>query len=337
MEGHDFRLLSAKYGANEAWADVIDVVRPRIVSPFSQFGFGYWEFPDPCYGTAKCLVITFLYHGKEQVATVPEGKWASLLSEPKLPCPSLPATMPPSGDPLVSVVMSSYHRSEQLGKTLDSLICQHDVPFEIVVVEDGFDGGLTKAVCDRYPPQLVRYFCRTDRPNVEFSIPTIPNNIAIRQARGKVLLIQPAEIRHVTEGSILKLVQPVLSNPCISNFASVSSLGEDGKHVCWIIHHELKPMPLYACQAVDRAAVMYLRGFDEDFVGYGFDDDDFSFRLQCMGVGFMFSKDVVVEHQFHGQYSDMKEQCWKNGDLFRKKMKDEIPVRNVNREWGRLR
>jgi len=80
----DFRLLSAKFGSGNSWADVLERIGPKILGPFVPFGWEYWELPDPCCGKEKSLVIRFLYQGKEIASTIAEGqatsgKWACLL------------------------------------------------------------------------------------------------------------------------------------------------------------------------------------------------------------------------------------------------------------------
>jgi SAM-dependent methyltransferase len=82
----DFKLLSAKFGAGDCWADVVEKVAPRIPNPFVPFAWGYKELPDPCYGFPKNLVVNFMYRGAEFTTAIPESEvanygWACLLPE----------------------------------------------------------------------------------------------------------------------------------------------------------------------------------------------------------------------------------------------------------------
>ena len=235
--------------------------------------------------------------------------------------------------------MAAYHRDVQLLPTLESIFNQQgSIRFEVIVVEDGYDGGKTKDVCNRFP---VRYFCRTDRPPREFSNPAIPNNIGIRQARGEVLLLQNSEIKHVTPNVIRRLAEPVLAAPMESHFPTVVAWDESGEYYSYYINTTHIRRPLYFCQAVNRAVVEDMRGFDEDYVGYGYDDDDFANRLSAKGIQFVFheEEDVLVHHQYHERYEpgDMDASMAKNAEIFKRKLSSEGPTRNLGREWGLLK
>ena len=83
--------------------------------------------------------------------------------------------------------------------------------------------------------------------------------------------------------------------------------------------------------------LLRLRGFDEDYTGAGFDDDDLADRLGASGIDFVFS-DVLVHHQWHapaGSYDDVE----KMRALYQQKLaamlRGELGlVRNVGRDWG---
>jgi hypothetical protein len=84
-----------------------------------------------------------------------------------------------------------------------------------------------------------------------------------------------------------------------------------------------------------RDRFLRMRGFDEDFTGPGFDDDDFQARLMHDSVEFVFS-DILVHHQWHlpspVEYLSMQA-------VFEKKLADMQAgrigtARNLNREWG---
>jgi glycosyltransferase involved in cell wall biosynthesis len=240
-------------------------------------------------------------------------------------------------NPIASVIMTAYNRSHLLPATLESIFKQQ-YSFEVIVVEDGFDGGETKKVCEKFP---VRYFCRRDRPELDFSNPSVPNNIGIRQARGKVLIFQNAENIHLTVDSIQQLSEVVLANPKITAFASVWAADPNGNFMQWYVHPEFIPRPLFFCQAIDKEIVLHMRGFDEDFLYYGCEDDDFTRRLAQLGINNKFMRDVIVKHQWHPpcekpedtDRSNMHRAI--NAQLYKEKA-IETPVRNINREWGKI-
>ena len=225
--------------------------------------------------------------------------------------------------------MTAYNRASLLPATLDSIFCQ-DYSFEVIVVEDGCDGK-TEEVCKKYP---VRYFSRRNRPE-GWCNPSIPNNIGIRQAKGEVLILLNAENVHLNKNSIRILSEKVLMNPKTSVFASVWAANQLGNFHQWYVHPKHNRRPVFFCQAVPLSTVISIRGFDEDYKYYGYDDNDFSRRLGQLGFSFIFLEDVVLKHQWHVSAPHTREQALINAKLYDSKV-HENPIRNRDREWGQL-
>ena len=95
--------------------------------------------------------------------------------------------------PLVSIVTRAYKRAALLEHTLETLSKQTFKDFEVVVVEDGNDGEDTRRLCETFRLQVpIRYFQRSNRPNLLYSNPSIPNNIGLRNAVGEIVVPQNA-------------------------------------------------------------------------------------------------------------------------------------------------
>ena len=239
--------------------------------------------------------------------------------------------------PEVSIVMTARRRALQLEQTLPSIYSQGFKDFEVICVEDGDDGGATKAICERYG---VRYFRREHRPDRPYSNPAVPNNIGLRQAKGEIILIQNAEISHVSEELINRLCGPVREDAMVSTFTSVMALNADGTDKSWYVHSKHNPRPFFFCQALKKSVVERLRGFDEDYLYYGYDDDDFALRLKFAGIELRFMDDLLAHHLWH-ESSGFCYGLDDNRRTFEKKlaqmMRREIGVeRNLGREWGSL-
>lgn len=240
---------------------------------------------------------------------------------------------------MVSICMCSYRRAALLRKTLESIQRQNYPDLEIIVCEDGDDGGWTRTVCGEFG---VRYFQRWDRPNQPYSNPSIPWNIAIRQARGEILILQNPECLHVDERTIEKLVEPHRTEDCAAVFATVAALNPDGRFQQWYCHPRESARPFFFCGSVRRSDVLKIGGFDEDFGrnigGYGYDDDDFAFRLSVSGVRFLFRDDIAIHHQWH----PLEAGCYgleSNEKLFLEKIRqigagERTYEANQGRKWG---
>ena len=203
----------------------------------------------------------------------------------------------------VSIVMSAYNRAHLLNSTLETIRTQTRRPDQIVVVEDGDDGGKTESVCLRHKDLglPIDFYRRHNRPDRAFSNPAIVRNIGIKRATGDILIIQEPEVKYTAPTDIEKLVAPVEQISCLSMFAPCRALKEDGSEGIWY-GDPATPRFTESCHAVRRAHVMAIGGYDENFIGYGREDDDFLWRLNFFGVHYRWAKDVLVIHQWHAGY-----------------------------------
>jgi hypothetical protein len=185
--------------------------------------------------------------------------------------------------------------------------------------------------CDAFSARHIP--CR--RPaSSSFRNPALPNNIGIHAASGEVVILQNAECRHEDPAAIEKLVS--LVTPTAAVFAHVTALNPDGSPLMDYCS-PANQRPYFFCGAIRREHLVRLRGFDEDYTGAGYDDDDLADRLGASGVEFIFS-DISVSHQWHppaGTYADADQMR----DLYQQKtaamLRGELGLeRNVGREWG---
>jgi GT2 family glycosyltransferase len=202
----------------------------------------------------------------------------------------------------VSIVMTAYKRAGLLKNTLESIHRQTRQPDQIIIVEDGHDGGATQGVAVEFQNRRlpVEYYRRHNRPNLGYSNPAIPKNIGIKKATGDILIIQCAEVMFTEPTDLENLVRPVEQDETVSSFALVKALHANGDFHQWYAGPERAPKwYLDFCQAVCRQAVLNIGGFDEKFEGYGFDDDNFALRLQASGIKYQWANDVICHHQYH--------------------------------------
>jgi glycosyltransferase involved in cell wall biosynthesis len=226
----------------------------------------------------------------------------------------------------VSIVLTTFNRPNQLNNTLTSIVRQQYPALEIIVVDDGFDVQ-TPQLCARFPVQYIKL----NRPQ-SWKNSSLPNNIGIRRATGNIIIVQNAECMHIDSCAVERLAALVTDNNAV--FAHVQAINSRGTPIQWYCGPE-KPVAFFFCGAMKRDRFLRMRGFDEDFTGPGFDDDDFQARLMHDSVEFVFS-DILVHHQWHlpspVEYLSMQA-------VFEKKLADMQAgrigtARNLNREWG---
>jgi hypothetical protein len=230
----------------------------------------------------------------------------------------------------ISLVMTAYKRGALLDNTLATVISQTRQPDEIIIVEDGHDNNVTYDVCLKWQQAglPIHYYCRRDRPNMNFSNGAIPKNIGIQKSSGDILILQCAEVKYLAPDDVKNLVRPVEENHQISTFA----------HCLGIEHPNL--MVEY-CQAVWREHVIAIRGFEESFQGYAFEDCNFQHRLRggCK-VTPAWADDVTVEHQTHDRVMNPESVYWedmkRNNELAGKWGAGDY-LANEGRPWGVLK
>ena len=236
--------------------------------------------------------------------------------------------------PLVSVVMTTYRRPEQLYNTLQSIQEQQVPELEVIVVDDGDDLG-TIHVC-KYEHHLkpLRYI-RTNRPHDMAYLNSGPvANTGLRAARGEWIILQNSECKHigpVIQGLLDRAMPHGLGQKAV--FARVVALDEQGRETIEYCGPS-NPRPYFFCGLMARAHFLDLGGFDEDFTRYGYEDDDFADRLRRIGVTFEFT-DLLVHHQWHPSAGSGGEDMSAMAALYERKKLEGV-VRNVGREWGRL-
>jgi len=139
---------------------------------------------------------------------------------------------------------------------------------------------------------------------------------------------------HITPDTIRMMTEPILENRNITQYASCKSQDQFGNDKMWYCHSIHNKRPLFFCQAVNKEIVLRMRGFDEDYIQPGYDDNDFSDRLLLLGVQHVFRDDILVVHQWHPTIihrAELKE----NAKLYIQK-RNSNPIRNLGREWGML-
>ena len=232
-----------------------------------------------------------------------------------------------------SIVLTTFNRNPQLAVTLASIRAQK-FEGEVIVVDDG-DGAhgypSAKLLCATFGARHI--LCR--RPaSASFRNPAYPNNVGIRAATGEVVILQNAECCHVDPETISKLT--ALVTPANAVFARVLSLQQDGSPGMLYCGRE-NQRPYFFCGAIRRDVIVRLRGFDEDYTGAGYDDDDMADRLGGSGVEFVYS-DILVHHQWHppaGEYADVREMQALYFAKTAAMLRGELGLeRNIGREWG---
>ena len=201
---------------------------------------------------------------------------------------------------LVSICMTAYKRSTQLGVTLGSILKQRFTDYEIIVVNDGPD-----ADAKMFSESAGAKYIELKRPDVPHRNSAVPNNTGLKAAKGEIILLQNAECRHVSSETVATLAEYASANGVA--FAAVMAENKDGSDSQWYCHPVYRKVPYFFCGAITRKLACELGGFDERFESYGFEDDDFAHRIKLSGVRPDWLTCASARHQWHPSHAPMSQ------------------------------
>lgn len=207
-----------------------------------------------------------------------------------------------------SIAFPCWSRGRELRVTLES-IKRQDYPVELVVVEDGND-GLTEALAKEYGAKYIR------RERTE-SYPIFQNiaslwNLCMKESSGDIVILQTAEVLHesiallpltASPNVIAELVARVESKPKVLATPLIKDLAPDGSFAGWYNHPREGSRPGWISgagpHAAYREALLELGGYDENFYGYGGEDNYWFYLLRKNGWSIEYVESAVCAHQWH--------------------------------------
>jgi GT2 family glycosyltransferase len=260
-----------------------------------------------------------------------------------------------TSDPQISVIVPTYQRPEHLRRSLLSLSLQRGVePFEVVVTDDGSTDE-TPDVVDRFASAVgfpVRF---VTQPHCDFRAARCRNN-GVRASRGAYLVfvdgdcIVPAnhllQHRRAARAGFARTGDSYRLDRNTSERIHDSAI-ESGAFVNWVqknerrrmlerrfkeelysvLRHPIKPKLRSGNLAVWRKDFERINGFDENFVGWGCEDDDLGLRLRQAGIrvapiyGF-----TLGYHLWHPQAPSCPPQ-WRDGANVQYLLRPDKPMR----------
>jgi len=259
----------------------------------------------------------------------------------------------------VSLILPSFRRAELLDLTLSSIEKQKlDVVLEIIVVNDGVEDD-TKAVCDKHNSLTIRYYfsgqrnAKTDKRRVAgFAL-----NIGVQKSTGNILILSCAEIYHLND-CISQIVAPLMNDKkalTTPRFMYFDDSGGYSSYIHQLVHCQgcpkFKDRPtdvgwntaknIYGVKmpylmGMWRNEYFSIGGYDEDFIGYASDDNDFVERVLANGCHYLYT-DAQIVHLFHGatcdSFADPENKDWVYNQRLLNERRGTI-IRNKNKEWG---
>jgi glycosyltransferase involved in cell wall biosynthesis len=247
-----------------------------------------------------------------------------------------------------SVLITTFQRPHLLKWGLES-ITKQNIPFEFetIVINDGTKDE-TEQVCNEFKDKLnLKYIFsghRNLKNKIKWRIPGFAINIGANHATGEVLIISCAEMYHLND-TVKLLTSPVLNNPKLIGIP----LGwdDDGSFLKQLKNSSNYNFSMLTklnklnvkfpfLMAINREEFFKINGYDEDFIGIGYDDRDFVDRLLCDNCKYYRTQAKTI-HLYHGHiFPTYNPQRW----IFNQNLYHErkgIIIRNINVEWGKIK
>lgn len=219
------------------------------------------------------------------------------------------------------IVATSLGREAQLGACLELLCRQSLAPDEVLVADDGSEGG--RAVCAGFARQLpVRCLWRANDQS-----PARSRNLGAAAATGSLLVLLDSDVL-LNPAGLEAYARKLGQHPAWLLYGYVGTGVETvtdsalraGLSVNWrdprfgwngsrLVPSDKLGHSAYECAfagnfALARASFAAIGGFDEGFSGWGGEDLDFGERAVARGFELHFLVDAWGEHQAHGRSDD---------------------------------
>ena len=253
----------------------------------------------------------------------------------------------------LSIIIPTFCRPKLLRHGLRGIECQHlQISYEIIVVNDGPENDGTKEVIKDFSKKLnircIQSRSKEEKDSIAFRIAGFALNEGVKHAIGKHLLLMSPEM-YIVEGYITEMLDALEHNPnqMLIPFGKgddgrILKRVESGEHITKEDFDKIKgtlntELPFFMC--VNRQKYMSIGGYDENFIGYCFDDDDFVSRMLDAGCTYK-QINMQVIHLYHDKdrlgLSRKQELYAYNQRLFRdKRARKEIRGKiDILRPWN---
>jgi len=236
---------------------------------------------------------------------------------------------------MISILIPTFNRSDLLVHGLASLERQC-ADYEVLILDESHqpDSEVMRIAADH-----TYIHTGATKEKEHWRIPGFALNIGFRQAKGDTIIITCPEVVHFGE-SIKELgtaksgimTYPAMARDDVKNVINPKTASISDFCKCALLSAKL-PFSMGFC----RDDIIKIGGYDEDFTGVCYDDNDFIERLLSYGCKHRPVKCAVL-HLYHprgnAKGSDTRKRAEYNKKLYLSRR--GIVQRNEKRDWGSL-
>jgi len=244
-------------------------------------------------------------------------------------------------NPKISIVMTHFNRAHLLKRTLHSFTYNKTRDFEIIIIDDGSkkeEFKKLKNLINEYKSEFTFRLLTIQEDQKWYNNPCIPFNIALKKAKGEIIIIQNPECMHV--GNLIDFVNNRLDkfnadsnntkHPTTRHFMTFACYNISKEQTeslsstptpqdilktinppnnrpithCeepgWYDHSIYRTLGYHWCNAIANEDFKRLKYFDERFAfGTAYDDDELAWRVKKILLPIAVDNPFVI-HQWHG-------------------------------------
>ena len=243
------------------------------------------------------------------------------------------------------ILLLIYHRNPLLEAGLAS-IAKQGVQIEIWVLDEG-EKGDAQQIAERFDARYLWTARTKPRPDY-WRVPGFAINVAAKRTSADLLILSCPEIYHVQNDTLARLVRPLEGDPEYRGICTCDGRDDKGAYSRALRENAGDPIALEAAwnecpplrmelpflMAMRRQEFVSIGGYDEDFTGQSFDDDDLVNRLRDNGCA-LHKTDAQCVHLLHQRNDPSRMEAGRlehNEKLYRER-RGQI-VRNVGSDWG---
>ncbi|MFH0806016.1 MAG: glycosyltransferase family 2 protein [Patescibacteria group bacterium] len=260
----------------------------------------------------------------------------------------------------ISLILASFRRPELLNLGLFSISKysnSRQFPLEIIVVNDGIEDE-TENVCKKYNDKLdIKYYFSGQRNinGIKSRCPAWALNIGVKKAQGDIIVLSCPEIWHLNYSlsyivfPLLNTEDRIMTTPKFmyfddNNYLLPFLLKDKNITITSDILNNLVVggkgttavrMPFLL--GMYKKEFMDVGGYDERFIGYAGDDNDFCTRLDKNGLKLIHT-DAQIIHLYHEGTNDGKKHPENSAWLYNYNLwkNNKETAANQNIGWGKL-
>ena len=244
-----------------------------------------------------------------------------------------------------TVLITTYKRAHLLKWGLTSLANKPVPPqTEFVVLNDGVEDD-TEKVCHKFKNKLdIKYIFTGKNRKVPWRIPGYAINHGVKQTDSDLIFLSCAEIYHM-DNSLIQMVDVLSQNPKLLTIPSqgkddvgpflkkLPNVTEDDYNALGLLHNIHLPFFM----GMNRKDFIDIGGYDEDFVGCGWDDNDIVERMRAVG-NLYHAVPCRIVHLWHQRLNfgikKVMDDYKYNQRLYISRRSH--PRRNIDKNWGQI-